>query len=174
MDFEKWLASSSKKQAQIQWAYRHHAEQLTGVGICEREIYLKEEISSLEKEMKIACLPETEIQCLEAYKQELKGLDMEWWIHKRAMSDNLAYQPKGSCARRFVHFQELRPEAARRLCRIRGGCCNFDCGCCETPRVCSRGTLLTHCSAQFCGCCIRRRGSEKIAQVRPATYYHRI
>lgn len=57
MDFEKWLASSSKNQAQIQWILRHHAEQLTGVGICEREIYLKEEISSLEKEMKIACLP---------------------------------------------------------------------------------------------------------------------
>jgi hypothetical protein len=37
MDFEKWLASSSKKQAQIQWVYRHHAEQLTRVGICERE-----------------------------------------------------------------------------------------------------------------------------------------
>lgn len=174
MDFEKWLASSSKKERQFQWILRHHAERLTGVGICEREIYLKEEISSLEKKAKIGSLSETEAQRLEAYEEELKGLDMEWWLHKRAMNDNLDHRPKGSSARRFIHSQELRPEAQRRMCRTRGGCCNYDCGCCETLRVCSRGTLLGHCTGQFCGCCIRRRGSEKIPEVRPATYYHRI
>lgn len=174
MDFERWLESSSKYQAQRQWILRQYVEQLTGVGICEREIYLTEEINSLEKEMKTGRLPKTEEQRLEAYKQELKGLDMEWWLHKRAISHNMAHRPKGSRVRRFLHTHELLPEENRKGCRARGGCCNYDCGCCETPRVCSKETLLTHCTAQFCGCCIRRRGSEKIPEVRPGTYHHRM
>lgn len=174
MDFERWLTSPDKSETQRQWIIRHHEELFTGVGICEREIYLREEIGALEKEMKIAGLSETEIQRLEAHKQELNGLDLEWWLHKKAMSNSLVIQPKGSRARRFLHFQDLQPEKARQWCQIRGGCCNFDCGCCETPRVCSRGTLLTHCTGQFCGCCIRRRGTEKIPEVRPTTYLHRI
>jgi hypothetical protein len=170
LNFEKRFVSSHSLDSQIKWINRQFQEQLNGVAICEREIYLNEQISALEKQAKGLPLSDDQTQQLKRHEEELRNLDMEWWLHKRTMNRNMVDQPKGPAVRHYAMVDQLWPDLLKIKCKERGGCCNFDCGCCTSPRICSRGALETHCTAVFCGCCIRRRGCEEIPKELPNTY----
>ncbi|QKX55612.1 uncharacterized protein TRUGW13939_02708 [Talaromyces rugulosus] len=95
LNFEKRFVSSHSLDSQLKWINRQFQEQLNGIAICEREIYLNEQISALEKQAKGSPLSDEQTQQLKRHEEELRNLDMEWWLHKRTMSRNMVDQPKG-------------------------------------------------------------------------------
>lgn len=162
MIFERFMTSSTKEKRQREWIKKQRREQLVGTAIVEREIYLKEEIEALEKQQKVEDLSTEDRKRLEKYTKELKGLDLEWWIHVKDEAKNWHNAPKGPIVRQFKVLTDLQPETLVSNCKLKGGCCNYDCGCCQTPRETSRGSLSDHCSVLYCRCCIRRRGCEEV------------
>jgi hypothetical protein len=169
--FEDFFISSSKKEIQRKWTKRQDLEQRVGTIICEREIYLKEEIESFEKKLKIQSLSPVDMRNLRDFRKELRDLDLEWWLHTRDNVRGLTEEPKGSIVLRYKLFKDAQSELLVLECQLRGGCCAYSCGCCHTPRECSRGPLLGHCSLDYCGCCTRRRGYEEIPDPRLNTFH---
>lgn len=156
------FTSSRNHKAQSKWTRDFTAQDWRGVTILHREVYLKEEVDTLEKLQKIQTLTEKEQEKLNGYREELQKVDGEWWFHKRAKGKLNFEKPKGAWIRRYdtaghSHMNEWR----KSYCKSRGGCCNYDCGCCEKPLNNPRSPKQYHCSEE-CPCCIRRRGFRKI------------
>lgn len=156
------LSSPSSRDLQMKWVNRKYQELLKGTTIREREIYLTEEICALEKDGKLHTLSQEKIQRLKGYKEECKNLDLEWWLHIQELKRIQHSQPTGPCVPYFRVIDLVCPWVLKHKFKLRGGCCNFDCGGCTPPRVCSRGTFEGHCSAISCPCCIHRRGCEDV------------
>lgn len=156
------FTSSANQWKQIKWTNYREKQTMHGVQILQREVYLKEEIAAMEKRQKVQILTGKEQETLNGYREELQKVDGEWWFHKRAMGKLVFEKPKGAWIRWYgtagnSHNNEWR----KSLCKSRGGCCNYDCGCCQKPLNNTRSPKEYHCSEE-CPCCIRRRGFRKI------------
>lgn len=160
------FTSSTSRQNQLKWCAREWTELWNGFAILQREVYLKEEVAALEKSQKIQHLTEEQRKQLKALKDELQKVDRDWWFHRRDINSSELKKPKGPRIRLWDTQGEnpKRVETRRKWRMARGGCCDYDCGCCKKVRNEQRSEEFSHCSPEDCGCCIRRRGSRKIPE----------
>jgi hypothetical protein len=131
-----------------------------GLSLIEREIYLQEEIASLEKQRAIDKITPGKEQNLKVWQKELRNMDLIWWFWERKYYTLPRIIP-GSW---ICHFHKnfgsaLASNHAELYCQMRGGCCSRNCGCCSKERRTSRpkGRLqkhIGHCTHN-CGCCTR-------------------
>lgn len=158
----KHFTSAQNLEKQRAWCRSYTNEGWNGAQILQREVYLMEETETLEKLQKIQKLTEQEQRKLNGYKEELQPMDGQWWLHKRAMGKCELVKPKGAWIRQFdTPVPEIVYAQRKSYCKARGGCCNYDCGCCHKPLNNPRSPKKYHCSEE-CPCCIRRRGFRKI------------
>lgn len=124
---------------------------------------------------------------LQALKDELTELDIEYWRHERQHYTIEASCEPGPFRRAYLSCR-LRPNWhlspwLRDDCAGRGGCCGLDCGCCERPRSSIRANSAAHCTPE-CQFCRQARGFDlkeqdrKLVQpgvdhARPVDYYTR-
>lgn len=156
------FTSRANQWKQFKWTNNHSKESWHGIQILQREVYLKEEIAAKEKLLKTQTLTEKEQKTLDGYREELQKVDGEWWLHKRAMGKLVFEKPKGAWIRRYdISVNSHRNGWRESFCKSKGGCCNYDCGCCQKPLSNPRSPKKYHCSEE-CPCCIRRRGFRKI------------
>lgn len=121
-----------------------------------------DEINTLEKLQKIQILTKDEQEKLDGFKDELQAVDGKWWLHKRAMGKLEHEKPEGAWIRWYhTAGNSHKDEWRKSFCKSKGGCCNYDCGCCQKPLNNPRSPKKYHCSEE-CPCCIRRRGFRKI------------
>jgi hypothetical protein len=70
------FTSSRNHKAQFKWIRDFTAQDWKGVTILHREVYLKEEVDTLEKLQKIQTLTEKEQKKLNGYREELQKVDV--------------------------------------------------------------------------------------------------
>jgi hypothetical protein len=83
------------------------------------------------------------------------------WVRGVVMSRQSQYSFIPGRDKPYIWLQK------QRLCAASGGCCHWECGCCEQPLSLGptslldpkneEGGLYAHCTAE-CGCCIKRNG----------------
>lgn len=156
-----FFVSARKNDEQIRWIDKQNKECWNGLGLVQRNIYLKEELAALEKLREVQLLTTEQKRLIEEWENELETMKERYWLHQRAWHGGLANQPQSPRIRTWELSKNdffLYSEKSKLLCKARGGCCEFDCGCCrrvlETP---SGSRMWGHCTMD-CGCCIRRRG----------------
>lgn len=147
---KRWI----RKKVQLAYNLRH---------ILEREVYVSEQLQALEKTQKTGQkLPEAEQKTMDSYERELKEIKKDFWIGKRDFHQHLQRIPKGPYIRRMDLEIKYERDALALLgediCKGKGGCCAYGCGCCCKPRESlRRGNGTFHCTNN-CRCCIERRG----------------
>ena len=132
------------------------------LGLVEREIYLQEEIAALEKQRTIDSLTQDREEALNNWQKELQSLNPIWWHLERDFYGFTTYEPIGHWVYDFYkNFgSAMASERAKRHCRMRGGCCARNCGCCSharrtnRPRMKELNQYVGHCTRN-CGCCTR-------------------
>ncbi|KAN0070180.1 hypothetical protein V8E54_011761 [Elaphomyces granulatus] len=158
--FEAHFVSYKRNQAQIKWTNKQYKEYRNRTTLLQREIYLQEELSALTK---LQSFTEDEKESVKRWQEELETFDERFWLNQRAFYKNLADKPKGPWTRWWDMSHKdffLYSEKSKLACKARGGCCEYDCGCCRRPLKTTRCRWKGHCSIE-CGCCIRRRGFYK-------------
>lgn len=130
--------------------------------LVQREVYLAEEIETLQQGSGLVLPPATQ-STIDQYNKVLNDLSTKlhenWRSHKR-----LTFESPGGA---WIREDERRASAKKQrlgslACQGRGGCCAFGCGCCEKVRAFrdvpkERPTmyLYSHCTIE-CACCHRR------------------
>ena len=64
--------------------------------LVQREIYIKEELSALTK---LQSFTQDEKERIDSWLEELKTFDKKYWLHKRAIYENLLDRPNGPWTR---------------------------------------------------------------------------
>jgi hypothetical protein len=163
LKFESHFVSWRGRIIQSNWTRKQNDESLKRRELLQREIYLKEELTALEKLQAIQPLTDDERESIKRWKNELKTINEQYWIHKRAFNQGLLNKPKGSWIRYWELTSKNYSSASERrklLFKANDGCCEYDCGCCYRPQRSGRMKGHIHCTIE-CGCCIRRRGFHK-------------
>jgi hypothetical protein len=159
--FETHFVSDERNKAQIAWMNKQYKEKRDGFSLVQREIYLQEELSALTK---LQTLTEDEKESIKRWQEELETFDERYWLHGRAFYKNIVDKPKGPWTRWWDMNSKdifLYSQKSKLKCKARGGCCEYDCGCCRRPLKTTRiSGWKGHCTME-CGCCIRRRGFYK-------------
>lgn len=110
-------------------------------------------------------------QQLQAWEKELSQISQRLlWITKQRLFALHILRTDGPWIREYYSLRKRKTfgEALRYECKLRGGCCERDCGCCSKPRQASSSSgwqrkeakTPSHCTIN-CGCCIRNRGFHK-------------
>lgn len=143
-------------------------------GLLQREIRLLEDIDELTT---LAILePDAHDQDRIRAEQDLSEVRQHLWLYKmfRFPIPTVSLGP-WSCEwfTEGIYRPDQVWDSQSRVCQLRGGCCERQCGCCRKPRQTDKGKtttwtdlvsgsteLATHCEALDCGCCIRSRGFD--------------
>jgi hypothetical protein len=161
--FESHFVSSEEQR---KWINKQNNEMVKAFRLLQREIYLKEELSALTKLQRANSLTEDEEKKLWEWEEELKTFDERFWLLERVIYKGFLAKPKGPLVRAWKIARNdcfYYSEEAKFKCKVNGGCCGYDCGCCQRPLKTTRdarGVSRAHCTME-CGCCIRRRGFYK-------------
>jgi hypothetical protein len=158
--FEAHFVSYERDKAQREWMNKQSNEYENCLSLIQREIYLQEELSAL---IKLQTFTEDEKESIKRLQEELETFDERFWLHQRALYKNLVDKPKGPRIRWWYMSGEdffFYSEKRKLECKAKGGCCEYDCGCCRRPLKTIRGSWTGYCTME-CGCCIRRRGFYK-------------
>jgi hypothetical protein len=132
------------------------------LSLVEREIYLEEEIAALKKQRTTDGLTPDREKILNDWQKEIQCVDPIWWRWERGCYKLAMEEPTG---RRIYDFNKnfssaMASKKAKLHCRMRGGCCTRNCGCCSKerrtnrPKVDQLGQYIGHCTRN-CGCCTR-------------------
>lgn len=145
--------------AQFAWAEKQNEEVDKLFSLLQREIYLKEELHTLKK---LQSFTRDEKKRIKGLEEEIKTFDKQYWLQKRAYHRSVSYigEPKGPLIRYWDMMGDndsLHSVGTQDFCKANGGCCAYDCGCCQRPLKTARDNMKGHCSME-CGCCIQRRG----------------
>lgn len=165
---------SAKKWEVVQRElYIRAAQKNSSDVICRRYGHVSfdaKELSPSEKEVY-----DSDYGLLRSYERQLKELNRKRWaIQKRIFRMFTDMKPEGSWIREFEADQAefeywekqnkqpvaMHPELVE-LCKLIGGFCARECGCCTRPRNMGIGKdTYAHCS-QNCQCCIVDRGYHR-------------
>jgi hypothetical protein len=181
----KLFCSKKTEERDYRWMQKWARQCKKRNRLLQREVYLLEEMDKLrlhpifdssEPEQKASS------ESLSSSLQEsLNQTAQELWLYKQAcdwLVDDLRYRGPWALGRAIKLSQSPDgPWYMERIrCKIRGGCCERECGCCEKPRRTMAGKttkcwnifygsfdFLSHCSEE-CGCCRRERGFKSVVR----------
>jgi hypothetical protein len=157
--FLSWCVTNAHD---LSWIENHEKEIHKRNQLIQREIYLNNGIESL---YKVTPISNNETDLLKAYEIELQQINQSFWQHQQEMQKLEEWKISGPWTREYAVFRgpgKLGWKASRRACKLGGGCCSRDCGCCERPQKTHRvkqgdDQIIIHCTIA-CGCCVRNRG----------------
>jgi hypothetical protein len=122
--FEAHFVSPRGRIIQSKWTRKQNDASLKCHELLQREIYLKEELAALEKLQTIQPLTDNERKSIKRWKNELKTINEQYWVHKRAFNQGLLNKPKGS----WIRYWELTSknyssasEERKLLCKANDG-----------------------------------------------------
>lgn len=171
--FKELFVSAKDYKTQNKWLDDWSFVQGRIEHLLQREIYVLEEITSISHRERLvdtgpdekSLADDNRDATLEAYREELYRISERLRFlesHKGSIACRI---PSGHLICRYLADQRSGNlwEIQRQDCRLRGGCCDRDCGCCDRPRTWpTTGQsswaygAKSHCSAA-CGCCVRNR-----------------
>lgn len=159
-EFEDW----DYAKAQTDWLSEYRKEMRGGNKILQREMHLSAKISYLTNLAdEQGPLEPSQLNELHECDQELKQLSRDYLQHQQRILDLENSKPPGRLVRDYFTIRHRRPgtlwKAERIQCRLRGGCCARECGCCEqwsAIRDPSGKSRHMHCIGD-CSCCERHR-----------------
>lgn len=166
--FERYLEefeNEEQARAQIDWIHRHRRQTRRGNQDLQREMHQVAQLAFYDDYTaeQIADDPTYEEKVRKCH-DELKALNLNYWLHRAAMDEIDKARPRGRLAADYARIQHRRPErlwkVERIFCQLRGGCCSRDCGCCErtwrTIRDPHGPPGYLHCG-RSCRCCQRNQ-----------------
>jgi len=147
---------------QLDWITTYATEYQDALSMVENEIYLKEEKAAIEKARQIGDITPNQELTLSEWQKELESMDLEWWHWERTHHRLAAKEPAGRWVRDFKKNigSAMASKEAQHYCKMRGGCCARNCGCCQRERKTNRPKTaqlkqyMGHCTRK-CGCCTR-------------------
>lgn len=154
---KNWIKSYEHEE---KLCYRYYQDQA----------YLLETLGALEKSRSLAQddgISSNEDRVYTDLKTQLDKTTKDLCSGRQQLADLLSSKPRGAYIREFDVHRRRRDyllKKHKKECRVRGGCCDRDCGCCdhlrEVPPTMPPSKEFgkkVHCSID-CGCCIRFRG----------------
>lgn len=162
----KELQKAEHTKIQFDWISEHRQEIRRANNIIQREIHVGATSRHYEIQVQHESPPEpSTLKKLQKCDIELKLLNIEYFQHLERIAELMKRKPPGRLVHRYTKGLQHKPKQLwnieRTYCRLRGGCCARDCGCCErswnTIRVPSGKIRYMHCTGS-CGCCTRHRG----------------
>jgi hypothetical protein len=166
--WNKTFTGGSKKE--IDWIKDYESQEKLCHRYYQEKIYLLETLGALEKSLSLA--QDDESSSYEGLdyndlKTQLDNIAKDLFSERQKLVGLLSSKPRGAYIREFDVRRRRRDyqlKKHKKECRVRGGCCDRDCGCCsrriEVPRTMVPSKEFdkkVHCSVD-CGCCIRSRG----------------
>ncbi|KAJ5180954.1 hypothetical protein N7492_004164 [Penicillium capsulatum] len=151
--------------AQVQWVQRHRRQTRRGNEILQREMHLGAMLSFYQNmTAEQIARDSSRAEKIQDCKAALKTINLDYWQHRAQINEIEKTKPRGRLVQDYVRIQHRRPErlwkVERIFCRLRGGCCSRDCGCCERTWRTIRDPHglpgYLHCG-RSCGCCERHR-----------------
>ncbi|KAF3396757.1 hypothetical protein DPV78_007405, partial [Talaromyces pinophilus] len=150
------------KSSQVSWIDKLVNIELKTMGLVQDEVTTAEIAQNLEKFKKLeGNLIDEDEKILQEARGKLKRYDICWWSNT-CLYYRAVFHKSKACyiwqldLLRNEHFR-LTEEYTRSACKVLGGCCAYDCGCCYQDRGSSRMPgVLMHCMIKCC-CWWRRR-----------------
>lgn len=184
-DMEAWSReidyTSEDVDAQYQWIRQHKAKIRVCKQLVQHEMHIVAQLLYIENlaDENGSLTPSHEDQILK-YEAELKRINQEYMEYRQRITELESNKPPGRVASQHLHLYGHQPysqawnmETYR--CRVHGGCCARDCGCCErsfrTIRDRRGGLRHIHC-ARRCSCCQRHRGESQASTSSPGCASH--
>lgn len=162
----KELKAAQHTNIQSNWISEHRQETRRANSIIQQETHIGTTYHHYEIQVQHESPPEpSTLKKLQKCDMELKLLNIEYFQHLERMTELMKRKPPGRLVHRYTKDLRHKPKQLwnieRTYCRLRGGCCARDCGCCErswhTIRDPSGKIRYMHCTGS-CGCCTRHRG----------------
>lgn len=144
--------------AQENWLAKYQNEMKHGNKILQFEMHLRAKILHIKNlaEQQSPAYPML-VDELYSLDKQLTAANRDYLQHQQRLSSLDDDKAPGRLVREFLTRRHRRPsarwEAGRASCRLRGGCCARDCGCCE---LWSAMRQHMHCGSD-CDCCMRHR-----------------
>lgn len=132
----KALQEAQHTKIQVDWISEHRQEIRRANNIIQREIHVGATSHHYETQVQHESPPEpSTLKKLQKCDIELKLLNIEYFQHLERMAELIKRKPPGQLVHRYTKCLRHKPKQLwnieRTYCRLRGGCCARDCGCCE-------------------------------------------